>query len=95
VHAARSLPADASLPHCPAVPELKRLIKSRLVGCAAEMLLMARGGSAEGEPEPPHPWFSGRLVVRAVNTLADMGVGGSGSDKQAQQRALLDKVRES
>ncbi|KAL4857208.1 Serine/threonine-protein kinase ATM [Chlorella vulgaris] len=74
------------------VPELKRLIKSRLVGCAAQMLLMARGGSAEGEPEPPHPWFSGRLVVRAVNTLADMGVGGSGSDKQAQQRALLDKM---
>ncbi len=81
-----SLLCPACLPY--AAAEVNRLISQRLVECTAQMLLMARGGVEEGAPEPPKPWFSGRLLVRAVDKLAEMGGGGAGANKQA----LLSKV---
>jgi hypothetical protein len=77
----------------PAVAEMKQLMQDRLVGIAAQLLLMARGGGGEGERDPPPPWYSPRLLVRAVRSLARMGEGdGDGAAAQRAQQALLDKV---
>lgn len=61
-------------------------MRSRPVEHIAQLLLMARSGCSADQPEPPRPWFSCALVVRAVYALAN------GQGPEDNKRLLWGKV---
>ena len=62
-----------SFPAWPAAEERDKLVAWRLVECIGQILLMARGGCQEGASKPEPPWFSCRVVVAAIYSLAGKG----------------------